>query len=308
MRTPEIGAYWHEPLRRNIIAAMQTKWHIPTVLLASACATASQPTLNICPDPLPANHGPCAFVQQGHLTVQPPNPLADSLLKWPLHDRKRALPPIVSPGAFVAEPPPSDAIVLFDGTNLANWLSTKTPGAPARWRVENGYMEVVENAGDIESAQGFGDVQVHVEWRTPTPPTGEDQERGNSGVFLMKVYELQVLDSYNNVTYADGQAGSMFGEYPPLVNASRPPGEWQTYDIVFHRPRFRADSTLEAPARITVFQNGVLVQDNVTLTGPTSGSRRPYKYHPDRVPIELQDHGFPVRFRNIWVRDLEKTQ
>ena len=124
----------------------------------------------------------------------------------------------------------------------------------------------------------------------------------------MKVYEVQVLDSYQNVTYADGQAASLFGEYPPLVNASRPPGEWQSYDIIFHRPHFAADSSLISPARVTVFHNGVLVQDNVTLTGPTSGSRRPYRFHPDRVPVELQDHGFPVRFRNIWVRDLEKTQ
>lgn len=234
-----------------------------------------------------------------------PNPLADSLLKWPLHDRTRPLPPIVTPGAFSSAPPPSDAIVLFGGTNLSSWESAAKSGTPAAWKVQDGYMEVVEKTGDIQSRQSFGDVQLHVEWRTPLPATGEDQERGNSGVFLMKIYEVQVLDSYQNVTYADGQAASLFGEYPPLVNASRPPGEWQSYDIVFHRPHFRADSTLASAGRVTVFHNGILVQDNVTLTGPTSGERRPYRYHPDRMPIELQDHGFPVRFRNIWVRPLE---
>ena len=169
-------------------------------------------------------------------------------------------------------------------------------------------MEVVANSGNIQTAPKFGDVQLHIEWATPNPPSGEDQERGNSGVFLMKSYEIQILDSYKNITYADGQAGAVFGEYPPLVNASLAPGEWQSYDIVFRRPRFRADSSLLTPARVTVFQNGILVQDDVAITGPTSGGdRRPYAFHAGRMPLELQDHGFPVRFRNIWVRDLEKT-
>jgi hypothetical protein len=167
-------------------------------------------------------------------------------------------------------------------------------------------MEVVANTGNIETKQGFGDVQLHVEWMAPTPVEGEGQDRGNSGVFLMTFYELQVLDSYQNTTYADGQAGAVFGQYPPLVNASRPPGQWQTYDIVFRRPRFDANGSLQSPARMTVFHNGVLVQDDVTLTGPTAFQRRPaYSRHADRLPIRLQDHAHPVRYRNIWVRDLE---
>ena len=252
--------------------------------------------------------GACPIVVPGQSPTPTPNRLADSLMKWPLHDRNRPLPPIITPGAYVPSPPPSDAIVLFDGSDLSSWTSTGKPGTPAPWKVTGGYAEVVAKTGDIETRRGFGDAQLHIEWATPSPASGEDQERGNSGVFLMKVYEVQVLDSYQNVTYADGQAASLFGEYPPLVNASRPPGEWQSYDIVFHRPHFAADSSLLTPARVTVFHNGVVVQDNVTLTGPTSGSRRPYRYQPDRVPIELQDHGFPVRFRNIWVRDLENSK
>lgn len=227
-------------------------------------------------------------------------------MTWPIHSRQRPLPPVVTPRGNASAPPPSDAIVLFDGTNLSGWTSTPKPGSPAPWTVRHGYVEVVAKSGDIQTREAFGDVQLHVEWATPSVVKGEDQERGNSGVYLMKTYEVQVLDSYGNVTYADGQAGAMFGQYPPLVNASLPPGKWQSYDIVFHRPKFASDSTLLSPARVTVFQNGVLVQDNVTLTGPTVGNRVPYRYHADRVPIELQDHDFPVRYRNIWVRDLEK--
>ena len=167
-------------------------------------------------------------------------------------------------------------------------------------------MEVTPGAGGIHTTDTFGDVQLHVEWATPSPARGTDQDRGNSGVFLMGKYEVQVLDSYENVTYADGQAGAVYGQYPPLVNVSRPPGEWQSYDIIFHRPHFAANGTLVSPGRFTVLQNGVLVQDNVALLGPTSYMRRdPYVAHPDRLPIGLQDHGHPVRFRNIWARDLE---
>jgi hypothetical protein len=165
---------------------------------------------------------------------------------------------------------------------------------------------VSPGAGGIETNEAFGDVQLHVEWSAPVPAVGEGQERGNSGVFLMGRYELQVLDSYDNVTYADGQAASVFGQYPPLVNVSRPPGEWQTFDIVFHRPRFDAAGKVTQPARMTVRHNGVLVQDNVILSGPTAHQRRPpYERHPDRLPIGLQDHEHKVRYRNIWVRSLE---
>ena len=225
---------------------------------------------------------------------------------WPIHSTDRPQPPIVRPGPESARvPPPSDAIVLFDGTALARWRSADSSHGPAKWKVAGGYMEVVANTGSIETARGFGDAQLHIEWRAPTPPKGEGQERGNSGVFLMGRYEVQVLDSYQNITYPDGQASAIYGQYPPLVNASRPPGEWQTYDIVFHAPRFDAAGTLLSPARMTVFHNNVLVQDNVTLTGPTGHHKRPpYEAHPDKLPISLQDHGNPVRYRNIWIREL----
>jgi hypothetical protein len=202
-------------------------------------------------------------------------------------------------------PPPSDAIVLFDGESLEHWRSVDTSRGPARWKVAGGYVEVVRGSGAIETKRGFGDVQLHVEWSAPNPPTGTGQNRGNSGVFFMGMYEVQVLDSYQNVTYPDGQAAAVYGQYPPLVNASRPPGEWQSYDIVFRAPRFDASGRVTAPARVTVLHNGVLVQDNVALIGPTANrARPPYTAHPDRLPISLQDHGDPVRYRNIWVREL----
>ncbi|HKS05527.1 MAG TPA: DUF1080 domain-containing protein [Gemmatimonadaceae bacterium] len=224
---------------------------------------------------------------------------------WPQHSRERPAPPLVKPAApapLVA--PPADAIVLFDGTSLAKWSGVD--GSPARWRIVDGAFEVVAGTGTLLTRDTFGDVQVHIEWMAPNPPRGTDQDRGNSGVFLMGKYELQVLDSYNNATYPDGQAGSIYGQFPPLVNASRPPGEWQTYDIVFHRPHFDAAGKMVSPARFTVLHNGILVQDNIELVGPTSNQRRaPYEAHADRLPISLQDHGHPVRFRNVWVRKIE---
>jgi len=225
---------------------------------------------------------------------------------WPIHSMDRPQPPIVRVGSLAGPvAPPSDAIVLFDGKSLAAWHSTDSTHGPAKWRVADGYMEVVAGTGAIETARGFGDAQLHVEWMAPSPGRGEGQDRGNSGVFLMGRYEVQVLDSYGNVTYPDGQASAVYGQYPPLVNASRPPGEWQTYDIVFHAPRFDAQGKLVSPARMTVLHNNVLVHDNVTLTGPTAHQRRPpYEAHPDKLPISLQDHGHPVRYRNIWIREL----
>ena len=177
---------------------------------------------------------------------------------------------------------------------------------PAKWKVEGGYLEVVAKTGAIRTRQEFGDCQLHVEWASPAMVVGVSQERGNSGVFLMDIYEVQVLDCYNNKTYADGSTASLYGQYPPLVNACRKPGEWQTYDIIFHRPRFDAAGKTVSPARFTVLHNGVLVQDNVELTGPTAHKARPpYKAHADKLPLSLQDHGNPVRFRNIWLRPLE---
>lgn len=222
------------------------------------------------------------------------------------HARDCPAPPVIDVGkAPPSLPPPSDAVVLFDGKDLSRWR--QADGSPARWKVKDGYMEVAPGTGGVQTVLGFGDVQLHVEWAAPAPAKGTDQDRGNSGVFLMGRYEVQVLDSYASVTYPDGQAGALYGQFPPLVNATRPPGEWQSYDIVFRRPRFRADGTLERPATMTVFHNGVLVQDHRTLTGPTSHqSRPPFAMHADKLPISLQDHSHPVRFRNIWLRELER--
>jgi len=230
--------------------------------------------------------------------------------KWQIHDMNRPQPPIVDPGAPSAQGlagrPPSDAIVLFDGKDLSQWRSVK--GGPAPWKVENGYMETVDGSGYIRSEKAFGDCQLHVEWRAPLPARGEGQGRGNSGVYLMEKYEVQVLDSYQNKTYPDGQAGAIYGQYPPLVNACRPPGQWQTYDIVFRRPRFDKNGKVLHPARVTLFHNGVLVQDNVELTGPTAHKERPaYEAHPDKLALMLQDHSSPVRFRNIWIRELPEA-
>lgn len=225
--------------------------------------------------------------------------------KWTVHDEARPMPPVVDPGpAGPPVPVPSDAVVLFDGKDLSNWTTDK--GTPATWTVRDGYMEVARKSGSIQTKQGFGDCQLHVEWATPSPAVGQGQDRGNSGVFLMNTYEVQVLDSYNSKTYADGTAAAIYGQYPPLVNASRKPGEWQTYDIVFHAPRFDANGALVSPARLTVFHNGVLAQDDEELTGPTAHKARPpYKAHADKLPLSLQDHSHPVRYRNIWIRELK---
>jgi hypothetical protein len=226
------------------------------------------------------------------------------LQKWAIHDENRPLPRVVDPGpAGGPVPAPSDAVVLFDGKDLSLWANLK--GEAASWKVENGYMEVAKGTGDIQTKQGFGDCQLHVEWAAPAAVVEESQGRGNSGVFLMGTYEVQVLDCYNNKTYADGSTASIYGQYPPLVNACRKPGEWQTYDIVFHAPGFDTDGKLNHPARLTVFHNGVLVQDNEELTGPTGHHvRPPYKAHADKLPVKLQDHGNPVRYRNIWIREI----
>jgi hypothetical protein len=236
---------------------------------------------------------------------------AQAPMKWKIHDENRPLPPIVTPGTPSTQDapgrPPSDAVVLFDGKDLSNWVQDGD-GSAAKWKVENGYFEVVPKAGGIHTKKPFGDCQLHVEFSEPTPAHGESQERGNSGVFLMGLYEVQVLDSYENKTYADGQAAALYGQYPPLVNASLPPGQWQRYDIVFHGPRFDTSGKLLRPARVTVFHNGVLVQYEVELTGPTAhGERPPYKQTAEKLPLGLQDHHTPVRYRNIWVRELKES-
>ena len=232
--------------------------------------------------------------------------------RWEIHDRNRPLPATVTPGtASTQEAPgkaPSDAMVLFDGRDLSQWVMKKD-GSPAKWNVESGYFEVAPKTGDMRSKEFFGDCQLHVEFAEPNPPKGEDQDRGNSGVFLMGLYEIQVLDSYNSKTYADGQAAAVYGQYPPLVNASRAPGQWQSYDIIWHGPRFGASGRVTRPAHVTVLHNGVLVQDNVELTGPTGHHvRPPYTAGPDKLPLSLQDHNHPVRYRNIWIRELKSAE
>lgn len=223
---------------------------------------------------------------------------------WKQHDIHRPKPPVVEPQSGpVASTPPKDAVVLFDGKNLDAWHAAA--GGPARWKVVDGAMEIVPEAGAIRTKGRFGDVQLHLEWASPNPPAGTGQDRGNTGVFLMGRYEVQVLDSYKADTYADGQAGAIYGQYPPLFNASRPPGEWQTYDIAFRRPRFDDAGKLLEPARITLIHNGVLVQNNEEVLGQTTWLKwSPYEPHADTGPIELQDHGHPARFRNIWLREL----
>lgn len=224
--------------------------------------------------------------------------------KWKVHDKERPNPPTVTPGATFSNgaPPPSDAIWLFNGKDFAHW--TQGGGAP-KWKIENGTMEVVGKSGDIATKDEFGDAQVHLEFATPTKVEGESQGRGNSGVFFHGQFEVQVLDSHNNKTYADGQAGALYGQWPPLVNAIRPPGEWNTYDIVFEAPRFDAAGKLVKPGYVTAFLNGVCVQNRQELNGPTNHrATDPYKAYSGKGNLRLQDHGNPTRFRNIWLRPI----
>jgi hypothetical protein len=231
---------------------------------------------------------------------------------WLDHDRDRPQPAVIDPGTLSSQEqpgrPPSDATVLFGGKDNSQWVAMD--GSPTKWIVRDGVFECVPGSGYARTLQSFGDCQLHVEWASPNPPHNNSQGRGNSGVFFgYDRYECQVLDSYDNPTYADGSAAAIYGQYPPLVNAMLPPGKWEIYDIIWTAPRFDSDGKLLSAARETVFHNGVLVQNNVELTGPTAWvGRAPYKAHPERMPISLQDHGNPVRFRNVWVRELGKPR
>ncbi len=207
-------------------------------------------------------------------------------------------PPIVTPGENGG--PPSDAIVLFDGKDLSAWEPSDT------WTVDSGV--VTEGRGDIHTKQNFGDIQLHIEWSSPNPPLGTDQDRGNSGIFLQDRYEIQVLDSYDNKTYFEGQAGAIYKQTPPLANAMRPPGEWNAFDVVWTAPRFNDDGTLKSPAYVTALHNGVLILNHFAVLGDTPWPNVPkYEAH-GPGPIRLQDHGHPVRFRNIWVRELKSIE
>lgn len=214
-------------------------------------------------------------------------------------------PPVVTP-ADTPGGPPSDAIVLFDGKDLSKWASQKDGTTAAAWDVVDGAMQVKPKAGGIQTRDRFGSVQLHIEFATPTVVKGAGQGRGNSGIFLMNNYEIQVLDSYQNPTYFHGQAGSIYKQHKPLVNPIRKPGEWNVYEIVFNAPKFDEDGKLLKRATFTAFLNGVLVQDHVEVMGVTAHDRPPYyEKHADRMPLSLQDHGDLVRFRNIWVRNLD---
>lgn len=208
-------------------------------------------------------------------------------------------PAVVTPGENGG--PPSDAVVLFNGKDFSAWNGAEN------WKIEDGAM--VCGRGDVHTKQGFGDCQLHIEWSSPTPATGSGQGRGNSGVFFMDQYELQVLDSYDNETYFDGQAGAIYKQTPPAVNVMKPPGTWNAYDVIWTAPRFNEDGTLKSPAYITALQNGVMILNHFALKGDTPYTMPPsYTKHADRLPIRLQDHGNPTRFRNIWVREIKPAE
>jgi hypothetical protein len=225
--------------------------------------------------------------------------------KWHVHDPDRPKPRVITSGKTFSDmaAAPSDAIVLFDGKDLSKWKHGD--GSAAKWKIENGYMEVVPKSGILRTKDEFGDFQLHIEWATPVKVEGKGQGRGNNGLNIFGRYEIQILDSYNNETYSDGQAAAIYGQTPPLVNSSRAPGEWQTYDVIWEAPRWDAEGKLEKKAYVTVLHNGVVVHHRRELHGfvnhRTVGD---YKQRKEKGPIELYEHGNPVRFRNIWIRPL----
>ncbi len=237
----------------------------------------------------------CAFVIAGSASAQEWEPELTEV--W------EPVPEQVTPGEGTA--PPSDAIVLFDGSDLSAW--EKVNGGDAEWNVDDGALTIAPGTGNIQTRRGFGDMQLHIEWRAPAreDTEGPGQDRGNSGIYLQKTYELQVLDCHDNETYVNGMTGSFYKQYPPLVNPCKPTGSWHTYDIIYTAPRFNEDGSLFSPGTATVLLNGVLVQNNVQLKGPTLYIGIPeYEAHPMKMPIMLQDHGNPTQYRNIWVREL----
>ncbi len=241
----------------------------------------------------------------GHVSVSAETP-------WEVHDVNRPLPDFVETidaGNTKPSPAPSDAIVLFDGENLDAW--THPDGSEPRWEIQDGVLIILPQSGSLQTKQAFGSIQMHLEWRTPADTEADDsgQSRGNSGLFLMKRYEIQILETRENRTYADGMAGALYGQHPPLINAGRGLGHWQTYDIVFTRPEFDTEGKVVRPARITAFHNGVLIHHEAEFLGQTTHKREAaYTPHADRLPLMLQDHrDSVVHFRNIWVRPLGQT-
>jgi hypothetical protein len=225
--------------------------------------------------------------------------------RWKVHDIDRPKPVVVTPAAVMGAPP-SDAVVLFDGKNLDKWeFKGKRGNPPTPWKLADGYMEVNPGSGDAISKETFGDVQLHIEWSSPTELSGDSQWRANSGILIMGNYEMQVLDSFNNPTYADGQAGAIYGQWPPLVNAVRKPGEWNVYDIAFEAPKFQGEDLVK-PAYVTIFLNNILLHNRKEIVGRMAhrvvGT---YKAHAPEMPLSLQDHDVPVRYRNIWARRLK---
>ena len=280
----------------------------PLLLIAAAAALAAQqapqqppPAAKKAPG-IPASAGD--DVRGYNDTPQIPNQ------KWKVHDMNRPRPVKVVPGPYVAAPAPSDAIVLFDGKDLSKWEQQVRGGGvqEPKWKVENGYIEIVPRTGRIRTKEKFGDCQLHIEWMVPKEAAGEGQSRGNSGVEIMSRYEIQVLESHTNLTYADGGAGAMYGMWPPLVNPSRPQGEWNVYDIFFEAPKFQ-DGKLVKPAYFTVMYNGVLVQNHKEQLGSTIWRRNAtYTPHAAEEPLAIQDHSQPVRFRNIWIRRVQPQE
>jgi hypothetical protein len=260
--------------------------------------------------------------QTGHYTTTPPPPPTppqqDALApegyedtpvirgqKWKVHDKTRPIPPVVASGATFSHgaPPPSDAKILLGGTDLNSWQLDN--GKPAPWKLIDGFMEVEPKSGSIRTREEFGDCQLHLEFATPILVEGKSQGRGNSGIYFHGKFETQILDSYQNRSYADGQVGALYGQWPPLANPVKGPGEWNSYDIVFEAPRFDASGTLTKPAYLTVFLNGVVLHNRKELNGPTNHRATDvYKAYSGRGPISLQDHGNRTRFRNIWIRKI----
>ncbi|HXA52739.1 MAG TPA: DUF1080 domain-containing protein [Candidatus Acidoferrum sp.] len=230
--------------------------------------------------------------------------------KWKVHDMERPRPPKVTPAPYFEEKPPADAIVLFDGKDLSHWM-TQARGAgltDPKWKVENGYIEIVPRTGKLVTKEKFGDCQLHVEWQVPKTSVGNGQGIGNSGIELMTRYEVQVLESNEHLTYADGGAGAIYGVWAPLANPSRPMGEWNVYDIFFEAPHFEGDKMVK-PAYMTVVFNGVVVQNHKNFLGTTIWRKvGTYTKHDAEEPLSLQDHSQPVRFRNIWIRKLAASE